>query len=126
MCFSLGVILYIMISGQPPFIGDEYNYKKLIERLTNNQRNKHEEGEYMHVDVERSILKSDVKFSYSFDGISDTCKDLILKMLKKSPQKRIELKNILNHPWFNCSHQHNMLTVDSSYVNKTECKEYYQ
>lgn len=33
--------------------------------------------------------------------LSDECIDLIVKMLEKDPNKRIEMIGIFDHPWIN-------------------------
>ena len=63
-------------------------------------------------DEEDVVKKSKPKFP---DGkkISPECKDLILKMLEKDPNKRIKIDQILEHPWvkniqFSFSHSHDV------------------
>lgn len=74
--WSVGVITYMMLCGDPPFNGvDEYEITKSIR-----------------------IGK------FSFDGtkwaaISERAKDLISKMLAFKPSDRLSAEEALRHPW---------------------------
>eukprot|EP00917_Polyrhabdina_sp_WS-2016_P028306 GHVP01060435.1.p1 GENE.GHVP01060435.1~~GHVP01060435.1.p1 ORF type:complete len:301 (+),score=74.83 GHVP01060435.1:203-1105(+) len=76
--WSAGVILYIMLSGTPPFNGQ----------------------------TESQILKKVALGKFQFDNqnwekTSVACRDLIAKMLTYSPESRITAQEALNHEWFN-------------------------
>lgn len=74
--WSIGVILYIMLCGRPPFVG-----KSLDE-------------------IFRKILKDDPKFEGSiWMKISEPCKNFIRKILVKDPRNRMGLEQMLNDPW---------------------------
>ena len=74
--WSLGVILYYLLCGYPPFIGANDN--QLIQ----------------------SILESKVTFpNTEWKNISDSAKDLIKNMLCPE-KKRISAKEIMKHKWF--------------------------
>jgi len=76
--FSIGVILYILLTGRPVFRGYILN-----ELLRNNK-------------------KCEVEYpAKNWDKISDKAKDLVSKMLKKDPKERISAKEALAHSWFN-------------------------
>lgn len=44
------------------------------------------------------IIEKEVTIQ-SKEKLSDYCKDLILKMLGKDPNKRVNLSQVLEHPW---------------------------
>lgn len=73
--WSAGVILYILLSGVPPFFGDS----------------------------DPEILESVLKGEYSmnipeFKNVSESAKELIKNMIVK-PDKRFTSNQTLNHPW---------------------------
>ncbi len=74
--WSIGVILYILLCGFPPFYDD--NNKKLFAQI--------------------------IHANYSFPDpywttISPLAKDLVMKLLVVDPTKRLTADQILNHPW---------------------------
>ena len=65
--WSLGVVLYIMLSGKVPFPGKN-------------------EAEIIH-----NVMRGEYHFKHAaFNGVSDQCKDLISKCLVKQPENRIK------------------------------------
>jgi len=77
-CWSLGVILYILLSGSPPFCDNRLDKMNLRDQ----------------------ILKAKYTlYPQLFDHISDDAKDLIKKLLQKVPDKRLSSEEILEHPW---------------------------
>jgi len=74
--WSLGVIIYILLCGFPPFYAD--NDAQLYEKI--------KKGQY-------EFLRP------YWDPISDSAKDLIRKMLTVDPAKRITCDDALLHPW---------------------------
>ena len=75
--WSCGVIMYILLSGRPPFDGDNDN--EIIANVTS--------GEF------------DLT-SRPFNTISKNAKDLINKLLTVNSEKRISAEEALNHVWF--------------------------
>lgn len=74
--WSAGVILYILLSGVPPFWAET------------------ESG------IFRQILHGDLDFeSEPWPTISESAKDLVKKMLERDPKKRISAHEVLCHPW---------------------------
>jgi calcium/calmodulin-dependent protein kinase I len=74
--WSIGIILYILLCGFPPFYDDDND--KLFEM----------------------IAKGKVEFpSPYWDNISDPAKDLIKKLLNVDPEKRLKSDAVLSHPW---------------------------
>lgn len=74
--WSAGVILYILLSGAPPFWAET------------------------DTGIFRQILKGKLDFeSDPWPLISESAKDLIQKMLCRDPRKRISAHEVLCHPW---------------------------
>jgi len=78
--WSLGCICYFLIFGVPPFYSE-----------------KEDESENEDEIVE-SVISGEINFPANI-VISDTAKDLILRLLEKDPVKRITVEDILIHPW---------------------------
>ncbi|KAE8680619.1 Calcium-dependent protein kinase 2 [Hibiscus syriacus] len=74
--WSAGVVIYILLSGVPPFWGDSEQ------------------------EIFDEILKSELDFtSDPWPSISASAKDLVSKMLAKDPKKRITAYEVLCHRW---------------------------
>ncbi|CAI0430928.1 unnamed protein product [Linum tenue] len=74
--WSAGIILYILLSGVPPFWAET------------------------EVGIFRQILQSKLDFvSEPWPSISDSAKDLLTKMLERNPRKRLTAHEVLCHPW---------------------------
>ncbi|KAB5533669.1 hypothetical protein DKX38_016755 [Salix brachista] len=74
--WSAGVILYILLSGVPPFWAE--NEKGIFD----------------------AILQGEIDFeSDPWPSITYSAKDLVRKMLTQDPKKRITSAQVLEHPW---------------------------
>ncbi|KAH9651766.1 calcium dependent protein kinase8 [Citrus sinensis] len=74
--WSAGVILYILLSGVPPFWAET------------------KKGTY------DAILQGEIDFDTDpWPSISSTAKDLVRRMLTKDPKRRITAAQVLEHPW---------------------------
>lgn len=74
--WSLGVILYVMVTGKLPF--DGCNNDEVCNKIVN------------------------VIYKFPMDmKVSKECKDLIMKMLVHEPQERIKLSDVMVHPFIN-------------------------
>ncbi|CAN6300282.1 unnamed protein product [Urochloa humidicola] len=74
--WTAGVILYVLLSGVPPFWADT-------------QRGVYDKVRDGHFDLD----------SEKWHRISDSAKDLIRKMLCPCPSERLKAHEVLNHPW---------------------------
>eukprot|EP01018_Ginkgo_biloba_P017691 Gb_09471 [translate_table: standard] len=74
--WSAGVILYILLSGVPPFWAET------------------EQG------IFDAVLRGHIDFvSEPWPSISSGAKDLVQKMLKSDPKERLSVVEVLKHPW---------------------------
>ncbi|OIV92646.1 hypothetical protein TanjilG_17997 [Lupinus angustifolius] len=74
--WSAGVILYILLSGVPPFWAEN------------------EQG------IFDAVLHGHIDFaSDPWPSVSTNAKDLVKKMLRADPKERISAVDVLNHPW---------------------------
>lgn len=95
--WSCGVILYIILSGKPPFYGKN----------------------------DKEILNSVMAGHYSIQGaewarISPEAKSLIVQMLKFNPQERISAEEALRHPWIRGLADLNKVEIDSKSLNNLQ------
>ncbi|CAH0521857.1 unnamed protein product [Peronospora belbahrii] len=75
-CWSLGVILFILLCGYPPFPG--VNHAKVLDK----------------------VVKAEYKFESPYwDEVSDEAKDLVSELLTVDRTKRLDVSGILAHPW---------------------------
>ncbi|KAI9539624.1 Serine/threonine-protein kinase 17A [Dissostichus eleginoides] len=76
--WSIGVLTYVMLTGESPFLGEE------------------KQATFLNI--------SQVNVDYSqdtFDGISSQAVDFIKSLLVKNPRKRATAEECLTHPWLN-------------------------
>lgn len=48
-------------------------------------------------DLHKLILKGE--FDFAYPHISDEAKDIVKKMLVLTPERRISIPEMMNHPW---------------------------
>lgn len=70
--WAIGVIVYMFLTGRPPFSASQYD------------------------SIKNKIRDDPVTYT---DEVSDSCKDLISKLLQKDPMKRMSAQEALEHPW---------------------------
>lgn len=87
-CWSLGVILFIMLSGYPPF-SNEIQEHSLTEQIT------------------KGIFSFPEKF---WSDVDPNAIDLIKSLLKVDPDERISVNDAIAHPWLNDSNLKNKMT----------------
>ncbi|TYH71691.1 hypothetical protein ES332_D05G201800v1 [Gossypium tomentosum] len=93
--WSAGVILYILLSGVPPFWGE--TEKEIFKAVS--------EGNL------------DLK-SQPWPTISEGAKDLIRKMLARDPKKRITAAQALEHPWMKEGGEASDKPIDSAVLSR--------
>ncbi|CAG9311624.1 unnamed protein product [Blepharisma stoltei] len=74
--WSCGVILYVLLSGRPPFTGKS-------------------EAEILH-NIRFGVLMTE---GQNFDRVSDEAKDLIKQLIDRNLDTRLRAKEALNHRW---------------------------
>ncbi|KAK4780670.1 hypothetical protein SAY87_016776 [Trapa incisa] len=93
--WSIGVMLYILLCGVPPFWAESEN------------------------DIFNAILRGRVDFtSDPWPSISPGAKDLVSKMLTSDPKKRMTAFQVLNHPWIKEDGDAPDTPLDNSVLNR--------
>jgi len=83
--WSLGVIIYIMLCGYPPFYSE--NPKKQLSQ-----------------GMKRRIMQGEYDFpAPEWSKVSDLAKDVVKRMLMISPNERLDIDELVQHPWLNSS-----------------------
>ncbi|TKY57294.1 Calcium-dependent protein kinase 9 [Spatholobus suberectus] len=93
--WSAGVILYILLSGVPPFWAE--TEKGIFDAILQG-----------HIDFE----------SHPWPSISNSAKDLVRKMLIKDPKKRITSAQVLEHPWLKEGGNASDKPIDSAVLSR--------
>ncbi|XP_061905384.1 serine/threonine kinase 17a like [Entelurus aequoreus] len=76
--WSIGVLTYVMLTGESPFLGDD------------------KQGTFLN------ISQVSVEYSHdTFEDISPLAVDFIKSLLVKNPRKRATAEECLKHPWLN-------------------------
>ncbi|KAL4296516.1 hypothetical protein GQ457_12G026470 [Hibiscus cannabinus] len=93
--WSIGVMLYILLSGVPPFWAESEN------------------GIFI------AILRGQVDFtSAPWPKISPQAKDLVKQMLTLDPKKRLTAVQVLRHPWIKVDGEAPDTPLDNSVLNR--------
>ncbi|KAK1308631.1 Calcium-dependent protein kinase isoform 2 [Acorus calamus] len=93
--WSAGVMLYILLSGVPPFWAET------------------EKG------IFDAILQGDIDFESSpWPSISYSAKDLVRRMLTQDPKKRITAAQVLEHPWLREGGEASDKPIDSAVLSR--------
>nr|VDC94062.1 unnamed protein product [Brassica oleracea] len=93
--WSAGIILYILLSGVPPFWAE--TEKGIFDAIL--------EG---HIDFE----------SQPWPSISNSAKDLVRKMLTADPKRRISAADVLEHPWLREGGEASDKPIDSAVLSR--------
>ncbi|XP_022975823.1 calcium-dependent protein kinase 29 [Cucurbita maxima] len=89
--WSAGVILYILLCGEPPFWGQTED------------------------EIVKAVLKGNLKMEDPpWPSISSSSKDLVSKMLTRDPRKRITAAEALEHPWLKIEGEASSKPIDSA------------
>ncbi|KAG4213801.1 hypothetical protein ERO13_A01G079700v2 [Gossypium hirsutum] len=93
--WSAGVILYILLSGVPPFWAE--TEKRIFD----------------------AILEGEIDFeSQPWPSISESAKDLVRQMLTQDPKKRITSTQVLEHPWIREGGSASDKPIDSAVLSR--------
>ncbi|KAI4340523.1 hypothetical protein MLD38_025350 [Melastoma candidum] len=93
--WSVGVMLYILLSGVPPFWAESEN------------------------GIFNAILRGHVDFSSDpWPSISPGAKDLVKKMLNSDPKQRLTAFQVLNHPWIKEDGEAPDTPLDNAVLNR--------
>ena len=86
--WSIGVILYVLLCGYPPFESDN------------------------EADLRKEIFDGGIKFdSEDWQNVSEEAQDLVKKLLSVDKIARIKVEDIINHPWMLGEANHKELKV---------------
>jgi len=100
--WSLGVMMYILLCGYPPFSGS-----------CGEQCGWADGGEcqFCQLNLFYNIQKGKFHFQEKdWGNISSEAKDLITKLLVKNAKQRLSASDVLNHPWFNNNNTNELTT----------------
>ena len=88
--WSIGVIMYIMLVGAPPFNGEEED------------------------DILRSVTSGKYDTTCTaYTSLSDNAKNLMTRLLTYNPAQRITAEEALSHPWFKTTEFANIYRVNT-------------
>lgn len=81
--WSLGVIIYILLCGYPPFYSEHPSSRRTIDKT-----------------MRRKIMNASYTFpSEEWLRVSDSAKDIVKRLLCVDPFERMQVSDLINHPW---------------------------
>ena len=98
--WSMGVIVYVLLSGLSPFMGDDDN--ETLQNVTSGEwdfddgEGEEEEGEEGDEEEEDDDEEG---YESVFASVSDECKQFIRELLVLDPSQRLTVDQALNHTW---------------------------
>lgn len=99
--WSLGVIMYILLCGYPPFYSNH--------------------GLAISPGMKRRIRMGQYEFpNPEWSDVSEDAKELIRTLLKTEPTQRMTITEFMNHPWINQSMEVPQTPLHTSRVLKEE------
>merc|ERR1719499_445828 len=100
--WSLGVILYILLCGFPPFHDETNNLRRLYKKI--------KKGSFLYP-------------SPYWDKVSDDAKDLVNKLLTVDPDKRASGNDVLNHIWLKNNTETDLGKAFNTQLKNTQLKK---
>ncbi|XP_018666684.2 MAP kinase-activated protein kinase 5 [Ciona intestinalis] len=83
--WSLGVIIYILLCGYPPFYSEHPSSRRAIDRS-----------------MRRKIMNGTYNFpEREWERVSEPAKDIVRKLLCVDPHERMNIEDLVQHPWLN-------------------------